>query len=225
MLGYSLKVIVLFVMAILALRFMGKSTLAQVTPHDLMAIVIIAALATKPILVDDFWKAMLAIFLVAGIHVVFAKLTLYKWTNRWIIGEPSILVKNGQILKQNLRRCEISLSELLADIRSKGFPDIREVRYAILEPTGTISVLPQDDLYPVTPKDLKMDVPHRGMAISLVVDGQIQKNNLNMIGKDVPWLKRELQRKKIEDVRQVLYAATLEHKPDVFVYTADSSPD
>lgn len=214
---YVLKVITLFTLAITVLRFMGKSTLAQVTPHDLMAIVIIAALATHPILVDDYLKTVMAIILVAVIHILFAKLTLYKWANRLILGEPTILVKHGKIIKKNLRRCEISLTELLADIRVNGYPDIREVQYAILEPTGTISVLPRDDLYPVTPKDLNIDVPYRGLALSLVVDGRIQKQNLELIGKNSRWLQEELKKKGYHNVNNVMYAATRDHEPNIFV--------
>ncbi|OYD09120.1 DUF421 domain-containing protein [Paludifilum halophilum] len=214
---YILKVISLFTIAIIAIRFMGKSTLAQVTPHDLMAIVIIAALATNPILVDDYGQSLLAIALIAVIHILYARLTLYKWTKQFILGQPTILVKHGKIIKENLRRCELSLSELLADIRSKGYPDVREVQYAILEPTGTVSVLPKEELYPATPQDLRIDVPYRGLALSLVVDGQIQTHNLELIGEDADWLKQELKRKGYDDIRQVMYAATMDHEPDIYV--------
>ncbi len=214
---YILKVVTLFTFAITALRLMGKSTLAQVTPHDLMAIVIIAALATKPLLVESFPKTLLAIALVVGIHILFAKLTLYKWTNRFILGEPTILVKHGKIIKENLRRSQFSLTELLAVIRSKGYSDIRMVQYAILEPTGTVSVLPWDDLYPVTPKDLKLNISYRGLALSLVVDGQIQTRNLRLIGRDENWLKQELEKKGYRDVQYVMYAATTDREPGLYV--------
>ncbi|SEN23292.1 DUF421 domain-containing protein [Lihuaxuella thermophila] len=214
---YILKVATLFIFALIALRLMGKSTLAQVTPHDLMAIVMIAALATQPILVDSFSKTLLAIGLVVGIHILFAKLTLYQWTNRFILGEPTILVKHGKIIKENLRRSRFSLSELLAVIRSRGYSDIRMVQYAILEPTGTVSVLPWDDLYPVTPRDLKLNIPHRGLALSLVVDGQIQTRNLRLIGRDEKWLRQELQKKGYRDVQHVMYAATTDREPGLYV--------
>jgi hypothetical protein len=59
-----------------------------------MDIVIIAALATKIILVDDFFSILLAIVLIVAMHVVFGKLILYQWSNRFILGEPAILVKH-----------------------------------------------------------------------------------------------------------------------------------
>lgn len=217
MLLYAVKVIVMFVFAIAVLRFMGKSTLAQVTPHDLVAIVMIASLATNPILDKDFGKTLLAILLVTAIHVLLRKLTLYNWSKRFILGEPTILVKHGKIIKKNLRRSEISMMELLADIRAKGYPAIQDVQYAILEPTGTVSVLPWDDLYPVTPRAMQLDIPRRGLALSLIVDGKIQKHNLERIDKDPVWLKQQLQKKGYHDVRQVMYAAAMDHQTDIYI--------
>lgn len=217
MLWYIVKVVVMFTFAIAVLRMMGKSTIAQVTPHDLVAIIIIAALATNPIVDKDFGKTLVAIAVVATIHILFAKLTLYSWGNRFILGEPTILVKHGKIIRKNLRRSEISLAELLSYIRAKGFPDVHEVQYAILEPTGTISVLPRDDLYPVTPRHLDLETPYRGLALSLVVDGKIQERNLELIGKDAAWLKEELRKRGYDDVRGVMYAAMMDHTSKLYV--------
>jgi uncharacterized membrane protein YcaP (DUF421 family) len=218
---YTLKVALLFTVAIASLRLMGKSTLAQVTPHDLMAIVIIAALATNPILVNELSKTLLAIVLVTAIHILFAKMTLYKRTNHWILGEPTILVKHGKMIRENLAKSEMSVSELLATIRSKGFPDIRYVQYAILEPTGSISVLPQEDMYPVTPKELGIRKTYRGMALSLVVDGHIQQKNLELIGKGEDWLRRKLKEQGYSDIRGILYAAMQEGEEGIHVDRGD----
>lgn len=217
MLLYVLKVIAMFAFAIVVLRLLGKSTIAQVTPHDIVAIVMIATLAANPILEDSFGKTLVAIAIVATIHLLLAKLTLYKRMNRLIIGEPTILVKHGKIIRDNLRRSKISLAELLANIRAKGYPNIHEVQYAILEPTGTVSVLPRDELYPVTPRDLHLDKPYRGLALSLVVDGKIQKGNLEQIDKDVDWLKQALKKRGYDDVRHVMYAATMDHATKIYV--------
>lgn len=217
MLLFVLKVIAMFGFAIVVLRLMGKSTIAQVTPHDIVAIVMIASLAANPILQENFGKTMVAIAVVAVTHMLLAKLTLYKWMNRLVIGEPTILVKHGKIIKKNLRQSEMSLAELLADIRAKGYPDIHEVQYAILEPTGTVSVLPRDELYPATPRDLHLDTPYRGLALSLVVDGKIQNHNLKLIGKDVNWLKQELEKRGYNNVREVMYASTMDDDTKIYV--------
>ncbi len=221
MLLYILKVALLFITAIISLRFMGKSTLAQVTPHDLMAIVIIAALATNPILVNEVGKTLLAIALVTTIHILFAKMTLSKRANHLILGEPTILVKHGRMIRENMARSEMSVSELMATICTEGYPDIRYVQYAILEPTGSISVLPQEDMYPVTPKDLGVTKTYRGMALALVVDGHIQQKNLKLIGKDEPWLRQKLQEQGYRDIRGILYAGKQEDEEEIHVDLGD----
>ncbi|MFC4076392.1 DUF421 domain-containing protein [Salinithrix halophila] len=224
MVVYSLKVFVLFTSAIVGLHLMGKSARLKVTPHDLVAIVMIAALATNPILVkNDIKKTLLAIILIALIHLIYAKLTLYRRTNQWLIGEPTILVKHGKIVKESLRRCEISLAELLSHIRAKGYPDIREIQYGILEPTGELTVLPREELYPVTPKDLQLETEYRGVALSLIVDGRIQHHNLRLIGKDVSWLKDQLRRKGWSDTEKVLYAAKMNDQTDIFIDNGEGS--
>lgn len=217
MLLYITKVIVMFVLAIALLRFMGKSVITQVRPHDLMAIVMIAALAVHPILDDSFGRTLLAIAIVVLLHFTFARLALYKWMTEWMMGEPTILVKHGKIIKQNLRRSEVSLAELLAALRGKGYPSVQDVQYAILEPTGAISVLPREDLFPATPRDLKLDKPYNGLPMSLVVDGTVQTHNLKLIGKNYAWLKRELHKQGYENIRDVMYAAALEHEDHLLV--------
>ncbi|MDA8352058.1 MAG: DUF421 domain-containing protein [Firmicutes bacterium] len=221
---YILKVALLFTAAITALRLMGKSTMAQVTPHDLMAIVVIAALATNPILETELDRTLLGILVVTGLHIAFAKLTLYRRTNTWILGEPTILIKRGKMIRENLARCEISVSELISTIRSKGYPDLRQVQYAILEPTGDMSILPSPELNPVTVKDLKLPDSRGGIAISLVVDGQIQQGNLKLIGKDEDWLKQTLRQQGYRNLQEILYAAKQKGEERIYVDTGDGNP-
>ncbi|WP_169713605.1 DUF421 domain-containing protein [Paludifilum halophilum] len=177
----------------------------------------IATIATHPMLADDGKQTLLGVLLIILIHWIFTKLSLHKATKRFLVGDPSILVKHGKIVKRNLRRSDISLIELLAHIRSKGYPDLRDIQYAILEPTGDLTVLPKDELYPVTPEVLNLPANKRDIALSLVVDGQIQARNLQFIGKDVHWLKEQLQKKGFQDIGKVFYAATMEHRDDLFV--------
>ncbi|QKG84052.1 DUF421 domain-containing protein [Kroppenstedtia pulmonis] len=217
MLIYIGKVFLLFTVAVGGLHIMGKSTRLKVTPHDLVAIVMMAALATNPILVDDLWMTLLAVFLIAVIHLLYAKLTLYKWTNRFLLGEPTILVQHGKIIKANLQRCETSISELLAHIRARGYRDLREVQYVILEPTGELTVLPKDDLYPLTPRDVDLKMKNKGIALSLIVDGQIQRSNLKIINRDEYWLKQQLHEKGIRDIHKVLYAAVLDTPHELYI--------
>lgn len=214
---YLLQVVLWFLIAIVAIRFLGKASMGQLTPHDLIAIVMIAALATKPILVSDRLSILFGIVVMVLIHRFYSRFTLFQWSNRLIIGEPTILIKHGKVIRKNLKKSHLSMIELLSAIRVKGYPDIRCIQYAILEPTGAISVLPKDDYYPVTPRDLGIKVPYRGLALSLVVDGKIQYHNLSLIDKDEAWLRAELHKKGFDRLEQVMYAAKQAHESSIYV--------
>ncbi|MDP4551156.1 DUF421 domain-containing protein [Alkalihalobacillus macyae] len=197
----------LFLVTIVVIRFMGKSALAQFTPHDLTALFFIVTLAIKPIKVEGVSEALIGILIVILIHISLSKLSLYKHLNRFVIGEPTILIKHGKLIKTNLKKSRFSLSELLSSIRSKGYADVTNIQYAILEPNGEISVLPKEESMPVTPKILNCNVDYTGLPIAVVIEGKIQYKNLELIQKDKQWLLNELQGAGFLSLNHIFYAS------------------
>ncbi|MFY0544980.1 DUF421 domain-containing protein [Brevibacillus sp. H7] len=207
MLVYLGKVIVLYGLSVLAIRLMGKAALAQLTPHDLTAIVFLATLAISPIATDNFGEAVAGIVIVTLIHILITRLTLFRWLNHYLIGHPTLLIKHGKIIKSNLRRSRYSLVELLASIRTAGYPDVQDVEYAILEPTGEISILPRRDVTPVTPRHLDISIEYQGLPISVIIEGKIQHQNLKLIQKDEKWLMNQLEALGYSQLKSIFYAA------------------
>ena len=221
MLLYIGKVVVLFVLSVVVIRFMGKAAIAQLTPHDLTAIIFLATLAVSPIASDKMEEAVAGIIVVVLVHILFSKLILYRWLNRLLIGQPTILVKHGKISKANLDRSRFSLVELLASIRAAGYPDLHDVEYAILEPTGEISILPKAAVTAVTPRHLNIKTEYQGLPISVVVEGIIQQKNLRLIGKDEHWLKQELERLGYGNIKRIFYAAVRDNDYSLIVDTGE----
>lgn len=207
MLAYIGKVIILFSLSVVVIRFMGKAALAQLTPHDLTAIIFLATLAVSPIASEKISEAVVGIIVISIIHISFSKLTLFRWLNRLFIGHPTILIKHGKLIKANLARSHYSLVELLASIRTAGYPDISDVEYAILEPTGEISILPKKDVIPVTPRHLNIDVQYQGLPIAVIVEGRVQHHNLKLINKDENWLLEQLDLLGFRKLNKIFYAS------------------
>ncbi|MBP1935936.1 DUF421 domain-containing protein [Paenibacillus sediminis] len=219
MLLYVGKVILLFSISVVVIRLLGKAALAQLTPHDLTAIVFLATLAVTPLISEDMGRAIIGIVVVTILHIIFSKLSLFRWLNRLLIGEPTILIRHGKIIKQNLKRSHYSLIELLATLRAEGYPDLKNVEYAILEPTGDISVIPSKDSILLTPKHLNLDVEYEGMPISLIIEGKIQHKNLNLIGKDAEWLKMKLEQDGYHKMADIFYAAVRDTDESLIIDT------
>lgn len=201
------KLILLFIIFIISVRFLGKAAIAQLTPFDFGAIIFLAYLAFAPIEIKGPIQGIVGMIVITFLHFLISKLNLYKWFNHIISGEPAILIKHGKLIPINLKRSRYSLMELLSTIRAAGVPDIEDIEYAILEPNGEITILPQVDLVPVTPRLLKIDTEYKGLPIAVILEGRIQNKNLELIHKDEKWLLSELEKKGYKKIKNIVYAS------------------
>jgi len=189
---------------------MGKSAFAQLTAHDLTGVFFVVSLAAGPLFTKNLTYAITGLIVIGVIHITFSKLTLVNRLNKLFIGEPTIVIRHGKLIKANLKRSHFTLSGLFSSIREKGYPDITFIDYAIIEPSGEISVLPKQEDAPVTPKQLKIEVAYQGLPIAVIIEGEIQHQNLKLTNKNEQWLKSELASAGYPNPNAIFYAAVHE---------------
>lgn len=216
------QLVLLFSVYILGVRFLGKSALAQITPHDFGAIIFLAYISFGPIEIDTMEKALIGIIVVVSVHLLIGRLTLVNKINRLIIGEPIILIKNGNLIPSHLKKTRYPLIELLAALRSSGYPDINDIQYAILESNGKISILPKKEVAPITPHDLNIEVSHDEIPISVIVEGKFQEKNLKLLHKDKAWLQTELEKKGYKNLKEIFFATVSDENHILNVYLKDA---
>jgi uncharacterized membrane protein YcaP (DUF421 family) len=220
---FLVKLIFIYIVFIVAIKILGKSALAQLTPHDFGAILFLSYLAFGSIQIKGVMEGIIGIIVRRCVHLVISKLSLLNWLNPFIIGKPTILVKHGKIIYKNLRKNRYPLSELLSSLRTARYPDIQDIEYAILEATGEISILPKKELVPVTPKDLHMKVEYHGLSIAVVIEGKVQKRNLKLINKNEEWLKQELKAMGYHQIKNIFYASVRDTDHSLNINTFDIS--
>ncbi|WP_246258789.1 DUF421 domain-containing protein [Kroppenstedtia pulmonis] len=204
------KLLLLFSLTIAVIRSMGKSAIAQLTPYDLVAIVIIGTVASEPLISTDWLPTVVTLIMITLLYHIFAKLTLHRIGNRLLLGKPSILIKHGQIIEHHLQQNNVSLIQLLALLRTSGYPDLSKIDYAILEPTGSVSIIPKPDVAPLSPQDIGLPLAYEGLPLDVIIDGHVQHHNLKLIGKDTKWLYSQLKKQQVTNVKDVIYAAAKE---------------
>ncbi|MDZ5473069.1 DUF421 domain-containing protein [Bacillus sp. 31A1R] len=200
-----LKIFTLYLTTIAVMRLMGKSTIIQMTPYDLVAIIIVGTVASEPLISTEFLPTVYALVILVVLHILFSKLTLWQWGNRFFLGEPTILIKDGKIIEDNMENSRLSIAQLLSILRSKGYPKLDDVEYAILEPIGEVSIIPKPENTPVTVKHLEISIEDEGLPISVIIDGRIQKKNLKFLGKSKGWLLAQLEKHNLK-TKDILYA-------------------
>jgi len=119
-----LKIFVLYLITIAIMRIMGKSTIIQMTPYDLVAIIIVGTVTSEPLIRTDFYPTVSALAILVIFHILFSKMTLWQWGNRFFLGEPTILIKHGEIVEDNMEKSRLSYAQLLSILRSKGYPTL-----------------------------------------------------------------------------------------------------
>ncbi|MGX7896390.1 DUF421 domain-containing protein [Tsuneonella sp. HG222] len=143
-----LRATVMFAIVYLLLRLLGKRELGELAPFELVSLVVIGDLIQQGITHNDFslTGAALAIGTFAFWTLALGWVTfLFPKTERWLEGEPRVIVSNGRMLTANMRRERISQNELFSEMRLAGIARVRDVAWAILEPNGKISFIAAGD--------------------------------------------------------------------------------
>jgi uncharacterized membrane protein YcaP (DUF421 family) len=138
--------LVVYVFLLAAFRIMGKRQVGQLTPFDLVVLLIISNVVQNAIIGPDnsLGGGLLGAGVVFLANYVVVELTFRsKRARRLLEATPTLLVHNGRILHQNLTSERVTLDDLNAALRRSGVTDVEQVRVAVLEENGGISVIPR----------------------------------------------------------------------------------
>ena len=141
-----LRSVVIYVFILLAFRFTGKRQVGQLTPFDLVVLLIISNVVQNAVIGPDnsLGGGLLGAVVILALNWLVVELTFRsKRLRRLLEAEPTLLVHNGRILHDNLRRERLTLDDLHAALRRAGVADLEHVRVAVLEENGGISVIPR----------------------------------------------------------------------------------
>ena len=215
MLLVIIRTIILYATTVLLLRVMGKRQIGQLQPYELVVIIMISELAAIPMQNTGIplLSGLIPIFILVAAQVTLSYISLKSERARGVIcGTPSIVIENSRIVEDELRRLRLNLNDLLEQLRLKNVPDISDVEYAILETSGQLSVILKSEKRPVEPQDLKISPEYEGLPITLIIDGQVIKENLKKVDLDMIWLQKELSKYGIKNVKDVFFASLDAHK-------------
>ncbi len=127
-------------------------------------------------------------------------------TRKLLVGEPNIVIREGNIKYDALKKAKLDMNSLQSLIRQEGYFSLQEVEYVIMESNGKISVLPKSEYD--TPKTSDFNMPSKPvyLPIALILDGEVVKSNLTEVGFDEHWLRAQLAMQNITSFKEVLYA-------------------
>ena len=196
-----IRTVILYPVLIFVIRLMGKRQLGQMEPSEFAVTMMVANLATIPVEEREapLYMGLIPMLTVLGLELVLAVVCLRSiFLRKLLCGKPVILIENGNILQENLRRTRITLDELTGHLREKDVLDPRAVQYAILETNGNLSVFPFSQERPATAAEAKIETRKQYLPITIVSDGKLLRENLQVAGKTEDWVHKTLKKKKAD---------------------------
>ena len=215
-----LRTIILYLLIIAGIRLMGKRQVGELEPSELVLDLIIADLAAVPM--QDFGIPLLSgiipILTLLSVTMVLSVLTMKSVKFRAIVCvRPSIIVENGRLNQQEMRRNRFTVDELNEELRVQGITDLSTVKYAILETNGRVSVIPYANQRPVTAEQMNLFPDDVGLPLVIINDGRLLEHNLKLRGFNEGWLNKRLEEHGVRAVRDVFLLSVDEQNRVYFV--------
>lgn len=207
MLTALIRTLILYFLIMLGLRLMGKRQIGELEPSELVLALLISDLAAVPM--QDFGIPLLngvvPILALLAVSMILSVLNLKSIRFRDLVcGNPTVLIREGHVLQDEMRRTRFTVDELIEDLRQQGVVDLSTVEYAVLETNGQLSVLLYPEHQPLTPKTAQnKKLRSSGLPTVIISDGRLLENNLRRLGLDQTWLRRRLAENGLPSVASV----------------------
>ena len=192
------RTILLYLVLIAVVRLMGKRQIGQMEPSEFVVTMLVANLAAIPMQDGGIplFSGFVPIVTVLGVELVLSALSMKSVRVRKLLcGKPVILIENGNILQQNLKKTRITLDELTGHLREKDVLSLQTVQYAILETNGNLSVFPYPKEKPASAKEAGVQVKKQSLPITVISDGVLLEKNLQKAKKDGSWMQKQLRQR------------------------------
>jgi uncharacterized membrane protein YcaP (DUF421 family) len=201
------RTIILYFVLMAGLRLMGKRQIGELEPSELVLTLIISDLAAVPM--QDFGiplvYGVLPIVTLLCLSMILSFFNLKSVRFRSLLcGQPAMIIREGRLVQRAMAKNRFTVDELYEQLRGQGITDLASVKYAILETSGKVSVLPYTKDSPMTPKVMGAEVSDDvTLPVLLINDGHVMSENLRQSGYNETWLTKQLQERRLASPKEV----------------------
>lgn len=200
-------------------KLMGKKQVSELSLFDYVIGISIGNFTAEMVMNFDnqYINGIIAITTFGIISYLVSVLTLKSMAlRRFIIGVPTVIIEDGKINLNALKKTKLDINDLLEQCRGEGYFDISEISYAILEVNGKLSILPKSDYQVPNLKDLKIKKNKAYLSVNVIIDGVLMENNLKNTNKNLEWLNKELEKQGHTNYENILLATVTNGVLSVF---------
>ena len=189
-------------------KIMGHKQMSQLDFFDYISGITIGSIAAELATeLEEPLKPLIAIAVYGAAAVLLSKITsLFPKSRKYINGTPTILMNNGKLYRENLKKAKLDLSEFMVMCRQQGYFNLSNIQTAVFEFNGKLSILPVSKKRPANPEDLNLSPAPEFIHTEVIMDGRILNENLKRMGLDDKWLQKQLNAQGYKKTEEVFLA-------------------
>ena len=189
-------------------KIMGHKQMSQLDFFDYISGITIGSIAAELATeLEEPLKPLIAFAVYGAAAVLLSKITsLFPKTRKYINGTPTILMNNGKLYRENLKKAKLDLSEFMVMCRQQGYFNLSDIQTAVFEFNGKLSILPVSKKRPANPEDLNLSPAPEFIHTEVIMDGCILDENLKRMGLDDKWLQKQLNAQGYKKAEEVFLA-------------------
>ena len=196
-----LSAVSLFIIA----KITGHKQVAQLDFFDYITGITIGSIAAELATeLEAPWKPLIAM-IIYGVVAFTLTIISHKFpkSRKFINGTPTIVMDNGKIYRQNMKKAKLELSEFMVLCRQEGYFNLSDIQTAVFEYNGRITILPKSKKRPLTPEDMNITPEKAEICTEIIMDGRILHENLKRLGLNLTWLEKELKKQKYNTAKDI----------------------
>ncbi len=210
MITLLIRVFILFFLAIVSVRFMGKRQIGEMQPTELVVTILLSEVAASPMQDPDLplINCIFAVFTLVCLSIITSVISMRFGRFREAFdGHPAIIINDGKIDQKKMKALRLTVQDLMSSLRQKDVFELRQVEYAIVETNGTISVMLKPEHMPLTAGQAAKVSPDEGLPHLVICDGKILHKALPKANLSEGLLKKHLTSigKREEDIMILTY--------------------
>ena len=189
-------------------KCIGHKQISQLDFFDYITGITIGSIAAEMATeLEEPWKPLTAMVIYGGTTLLMSILSArYPRSRKYLNGTPTILMDNGKLYHENLKKAKLDLSEFMVLCRQQGYFNLNDIQTAVFEFNGKLSILPVSTKRPANPEDLNLSPEPESIQTELIMDGRILDGNLKRMGLEGKWLQKQLTAQGYGDAKEILLA-------------------
>ncbi|UJW58007.1 DUF421 domain-containing protein [Bacillus sp. A116_S68] len=203
--GFLIRAAIVYIYVFILIKVLGQRSMTTMNPIDFLFGVVIGDVVGEPLADGEAPMAgpLSAAAFIGGVHLFLSYIALKLPRFRRVIeDEPVILIEQGKILTDELKKAKVTVESLLMDLRLNSSINLTEIDYAVLEANGQISVIKKSRYDTVTKNDMGQSATNKGYPTVLIQDGRYIHGNISKVA-TIEWVNAQIKQNGYEDVKDV----------------------